>query len=125
VPVQSTIDTELRLVIGRAWGCVTFDDIAAHQEKLLDDPNFNPNFNQFMDASGMTDWQVSIDEAETVARRKLFSTLSKRAFVKPHPTSLAARVFEGYFGLTKQASKIEVFPDAPSALNWLGVEHPA
>jgi len=123
VPVQSTIHTELRIVIGRAWGYVTAAEIAAHQDKLLADPSFNPDFNQLMDASKMTDWQVSIDDAQTAARRKFFSPLSKRAFVKPHPTtSSVARVFESDVELTKKASKIELFSDVPSALEWLGLE---
>ena len=125
MPVQSTIHTKLRLVIGIAWGCVTFAEIRTHQDNLLADPRFNPDFNQLMDASRMTDWRVSIDDAETAARRKLFSPLSKRAFVKPHPTtSSVARVFEGDVELTKKASKIEIFSDVPSALRWLGLEKP-
>jgi len=123
VPVQSTIHTELRLVIGRAWGCVTFAEIAAHQDKLLAEPNFNPDFNQFMDATRVTAWQVSIDEAETAARRRFFSPLSKRAFVVPlPPNSPLARLFEGFFALTQEASKIQLFQDVPSALKWLGLE---
>jgi hypothetical protein len=89
---------------------------------LLSELSFNPDFNQFMDASKMTDWRVSVDDAETAARRKLFSPLSKRAFVKPHPTtSSVARVFESDVELTKTASKIELFSDVPSALEWLGL----
>jgi hypothetical protein len=123
VPIHSTIDKQLGLVIGTAWGRITFDEITAHQNKLLGDPDFSPTFNQLMDSSKVTDWCVSIDEAETAARRELFSPLSKRAFVGPLPTgSPLARIFHAYNELTKQASKVQIFQDVPSALKWLGVD---
>lgn len=80
-------------------------------------------FNQLMDASKVTDWYLSIDQVENVTRREFFSPLSKRAFVGPlPPDSPLARVFDAYNELTKHSSGIQIFPDVPSALKWLGIE---
>jgi hypothetical protein len=123
LPLQSTIDKKQRLVIGTAWGCITFPEIKAHQDKLLSDPDFSPEFNQLMDGSKVTDWLLTIKEAETIARRKMFSPFSKRAIVGPLPVnSPLARIIDAYYELTKHASNMEVFQDVPSALKWLGIE---
>ena len=42
MPCSYVIDTGKRLVITTACGCVTFAEIRAHQDKLLSDPEFNP-----------------------------------------------------------------------------------
>ena len=123
MPIHSTIDKDLGLVIGTAWGRITFDEITAHQNKVLGDVDFNPAFNEFMDGSKVTDWCLSIDQVENAARRKVFSPLSKRAFVGPlPPDSPLARIVGAYNELTKHASRIQVFQDVPSALKWLGIE---
>jgi hypothetical protein len=123
LPLHSTIDKKLRLVIGTAWGCVTFPEIKAHQDKMLSDPDFNPEFNQLMDASKVTDWRLTIEEAETAARRKIFAPSSKRAIVGPLPVnSPLARIIGALNELTKHTSNLEVFQDVPSALKWLRIE---
>lgn len=121
MPIRSTINKELRLVIGSAWGSVTSAEIKAHQDELLSDPDFNPEFNQFMDGSRVTDWCVSIQEAENAVRRKIFSPSSKRAIVTTVNPVLAS-IFDAYNKFTKPVSTLELFPDVHSALKWLGIE---
>lgn len=54
MPVEYIIDKERRLVISTAWGRATFAEARAHQERLKDDPDFHPEFNQFLDATDVT-----------------------------------------------------------------------
>ena len=46
MPVRSVIDKNLRLVVTTEEGCVTFADMRANQDRLLDDPEFDPEFSQ-------------------------------------------------------------------------------
>jgi len=110
-------------VIGSAWGAITFADVKRYQDKLLADPEFNPEFDQLMDGTGVTDWLLTIDEAEAVTRRRFFSPTSKRAYIRPVPaTAPLARILNAYCEMTKDASHIHVFDDLATALQWLGLE---
>lgn len=123
MPIHVVIDKRLRLVIGTASGCITLSDITAHQDKLLSDPDFSPDFNQLMDGSRITDWRLSIDDVEFVAHRKVFSSSSKRAIVAPQPSnSPLARIIVAYHKLTDHLWNVRLFEDVPSALNWLGID---
>lgn len=51
MPCRYVIDIEQRLVISTGWDRVTFAEIKAHQDQLVSDPDFNPEFNQFVDAT--------------------------------------------------------------------------
>jgi len=79
MPFSYLIDTKRRLVISTAWGCVTFEEVKAYQNGLLSDPDFTPEFDQFLDATCLTTLDLSIVEAKTIARRPLFSRTSWRA----------------------------------------------
>jgi hypothetical protein len=123
MPVECTIDKERRLVIGSAWGAITLADVKGYQDKLLADPEFNPEFDQLMDGTGITDWLLTIEEAEAATRRRFFSPASKRAYIRPVPASAPlARILNAYCEMTKDASHIRVFDDIPSALQWLGLK---
>jgi hypothetical protein len=123
MPVSYVIDKKRRLVISTARDSVTFAEVNAHQNRLLSDPDFNPEFNQFLDGTGMTNWLLSFHEVGTAATRRLFSPTSKRAFVLPSPPSLGiSRVFEGFNGMWQEATRIVVFYDIPSALRWLDLD---
>ncbi|HKM49022.1 MAG TPA: hypothetical protein VJX69_15635 [Terriglobales bacterium] len=123
MPVECTIDKERRLVMGSAWGAITSAEVKRYQDQLLADSDFNPEFDQLMDGTGITDWLLTIEEAEAATRRRFFSPTSKRAYIRPVPTSAPlARILNAYCEMTKDASHIRVFDDIPSALQWLGLE---
>ena len=100
-------------------GRVTFDEVIAHQDRLLSDPDFDPNFNQFIDTSAATALDVTIDEAKQIARRRIFSPASRRAFfaTSPHIFGMG-RLMEVYH---KQHAEVDVhiFNDRAAALKWL------
>lgn len=123
MPFSYVIDTKRRLVISTAWGCVTFEEVEAHQNGLLSEPEFNPDFDQFLDATRLTTLDLSIDEAKTIARRPLFSRTSRRAWVSANPTIYGmGRLIAAYNELSNAASQIALFYDLPSALKWLELD---
>ena len=87
--VRYAIYKELRLVVSTASDRVTFADIRSHQDQLLNDPDFDPQFNQFIDTTAVTVLDLSTQEAIAVAQRKMFSCTSQRAFVAPPRQSSA------------------------------------
>jgi hypothetical protein len=123
MPFRYVIDAKRRLVVTTAWGCVTFEEVKAHQNGLLSEPDFTPDFDQLLDATRLTTLDLSIDEAKTIARRPLFSRTSRRAWVSADPAIYGmGRLIAAYNEMSNAASQIALFYDLPSALKWLGLE---
>jgi hypothetical protein len=67
--------------------------------------------------------RLSAEQARVLARRMIFSFTSKRAFIVPNTTVFGViRMWEIDTELSDNPSKIRVFYDLPSALEWLGLE---
>lgn len=123
MPFRYVIDKELQLVISTASDAVTFAEILAHQDGLLNDPDFNPQFNQFLDATKVTVLDISIDQAKTAARRPLFASTSRRAWVASNPALFGmGRLIAAYNEMSSAASQIYIFSELSAALKWLGLE---
>ncbi len=123
MPCQYAIDKERRLVISTGSDLVTFDEMKAHQDQLLRDPDFNPEFNQLIDASGVTAVNLSRDAAQEITHRNIFSVRSRRALVATKPAIFGmGRLLMTYFEMADSPSQTNVFHDFPPALKWLGVE---
>lgn len=122
MPAHYVIYPQYRLVVSTGEGPVTFEEVRAHQDKLLDDPDFNPEFNQLMDGTAATDYALSVDQIKTIVGRKVFSPTSRRAIVVTSTFMYGmGRMLQAYLELSKAASPTSVFPDRESALKWLGV----
>lgn len=122
MPIQSVIHKNLRLVVTVEQGRVTFADMRANQDRLLNDPDFDPEFNQLSDATLATDSDLSTDNTRTLFKRKVFSTTARRAAVAPGEFAYGmARMLESYVELSKNGPLVAVFRDRASALKWSGV----
>ena len=125
MPVRYIIDKERRLVISIGSDRVTWADVKAHQDRLLSDPDFNPEFNQFMDGTSVTNFDLSADEIRTAASRKIFSPTSRRAFVGTSTFMYGmGRMVQTYYEMSKEASPMTIFHDRAAAWKWLGIESP-
>ena len=96
--LQSVIDKQRQLIRTFAEGRVTFDDVKEHQDRLLADPDFDASFDQLIDTTTVSKFEISADEARVLATRRIFFPLdSRRAFVatEPHVFGLA-RMMEIY-----------------------------
>ena len=74
--VTYSIDKPRRWIITRAVGCVAFDDIWDHQDRLLVDPNFDPSFDQLIDTTPAIMVDITPDEARILAARPIASPTS-------------------------------------------------
>jgi len=124
MPCRYVIDTEHGLVISTAWDRVTFDEVDAHQNRLAKDPDFDPQFKQLVDATKVTDLEVSIEEAKKIFGRKTFSSASCCAFLGKGLTILGmGRLIEAQAALFEGRESVRVFSDRQKALKWLGMEN--
>ena len=122
MPVRSVIHKQKQLVVTIEEGRVTFCDMLANHDRLLSDPDFNPEFNQLSDATLATDTDLSASNARTLYDRKVFSPTARRAVVAPSEfTYGVARMLQTYIELSKYGPVVEVFRDRASALTWLGI----
>jgi len=72
MPCRYVIDIERRLVLSTGWDRVTFAEMKAHQDKLASDPDFNPEFDQFVDATTVSLLEASPDQLKTIISRRFF-----------------------------------------------------
>ena len=125
MPCRYVIDSERRLVVSTGWDRVTFAEMKAHQDKLASDPDFHPEFDQFVDATAVTTLEASPDELKTIISRRLYSPTSRRAFVASNLHVLGlGRVMEMYAKMTGEREQVRLFHDRVEALQWLGLENP-
>ena len=117
--VRSSIDKQRRLITTTAEGRVMFDDVRGHQDRLLADPDFDPSFDQLIDGTAATKFEISADEARTLAERRILSPGSRRPFVatEPHIFGLA-RMMEIYRE-GREYAEVHVFYSMDEALTWL------
>jgi hypothetical protein len=107
------------LIVTTAEDCVTFDDARGHQDRLLADPDFDPSFDQLIDASHVTNIDLSADEVRILASRRVVSPESRRAIVaaKPHIFGLGRmmEIFHEDLGY----ADAQVFYSIDEAMKWL------
>jgi hypothetical protein len=72
MPCRYVIDVGIGLIITTGWGRVTFDEMKAHQERLLNDPDFDPQFNQLVDGTAVTALEASARSIEDDHRAQVF-----------------------------------------------------
>ena len=80
MPLHSVIQKEQRLVITTGEGRLTLEDVKENQHRLLSDPDFDPEFNQLLDATAITEMAITVDDIKRAVSPKVFSPTSRRAF---------------------------------------------
>ena len=120
MPWSYRIDKELKIVFSKGIGIATDDDIRGHREALLNDPDFDSTYNQLVDFSEVTKFELSLATMEAIAKSKFFSETSMRAIVAPQDLAFAsARVFEAYY---PSDDKVMVFRELDEARRWLNLD---
>jgi hypothetical protein len=125
MPCSYVIDKERRLVITNASGRVTFAEGKAHQDRLRSDPDFSETFDQLLDATEATTIEITTEQIRELARRPIFSSSSRRAFVATQPVVFGiGRMLQAHLEIAKmvEAGQAQVFYDRTAALKWLGLE---
>ena len=123
MPLHSVIQKEQRLVITTGEGRLTLEDVKENQHRLLSDPDFDPGFNQLLDATAITEMAITVDEIKRAVSPKVFSPKSRRAFVVSSTFMYGmARMIQTYNELSQGSTAVTIFRDRASALEWLGVK---
>jgi hypothetical protein len=119
MPVFYNIDAERNLVVTTGSGFVTKEEIITLQDRMSNDPEFDPNFSQVADFSQLTNTDIGMADIQTFAQRDVFSIHSRRAIIVRGEIAFGfARIFE----LCRQligATGIRVFRDPDEALVWI------
>jgi hypothetical protein len=118
--VRYSIDKYRRLVLTKAEGCVTFDDVRGHQDRLMADPEFDVSFDQLIDTSLTTEVDISAEQARILAHRHIVSPASRRAIVAPRPLLFGmGRMMQAYHDMVTD-TEVKVFYSMDEAVGWLG-----
>jgi hypothetical protein len=85
MPFSYVVYSQHRLVVSTGVDRVTWKEIQERQDQTQIDPAFKPDFNQIVDLRAVTVFEMTTDQARFLARRLIFSSTSKRAFVAANP----------------------------------------
>ena len=119
MPAFYKIDKERRIVLSTGSGIVTKDDLMGHQDRLLEDPDFDRSFCQLWNLTQVTGAKVKATDVEIMARRDVFSPLSRRAIVVATDEHYGlARMFQIHRELSGEQG-IRIFRNLDDGLDWI------
>lgn len=119
MPAFYHIDRERKLVISTVSGVFTRLDLAEHMQRLLADPDFNPNFSQLADFSHITGIELTADDVRDFARKDVFSANSRRAFIVAHDESESLAEMFAILRDVAGERGIRVFRTLQDGIDWI------
>jgi hypothetical protein len=122
MPADFKIDKSRMMVFSKAYGNLTDSDVFKHQDKLRNDPDFDPSFSQLVDCTNVTQIDnLSLKALYVLADRDPFGLGSQRAFVAPHkPDFDVFRLYELLTVVHKDV--VIVFREMSEARKFLNLE---
>jgi len=121
MPAEYRIDKKRRLVLTTCSDVLTMADLLAHGDRLLQDPDFVPDFCHFMDLRLVTEVEITSDELRRLAQRYVFSPESRRALLVSNDLTFGLSRMFGVHRETLGEPGIRVFRDRErdEALDWV------
>jgi len=120
MPVRYLIYKPLHLVWVVLEGDFTEQEIRADRDRLAHDPDFDPGFAQVIDLREVGQLTPPIDLLFSLARGSIFRPGVKKAIIAPE--ALVFGLSRMYKVLAEGLRQdVQIFHDAPEALQWLGV----
>ena len=121
MPVHYVIAKERSLILSTGEGVVTFEEMKAHQDRLLADSERVPQFNQLIDMVAVQRLVLSIEEARLLASVAILAPESRRAAVASEKSVYGMfRLMQAYHEAVPNHSYIGIFYTRDEALQWLG-----
>lgn len=119
MPFDYVIDPERRLILTTAQGVVTVAEVRSKLERLLGDPDFNPDLDEVIDATCVDEMHVPVTEVFEFLDECILSKTSRTAWIviKSGKWAMLADMFATWMS---RHGECRVFHDTPSALEWLG-----
>jgi hypothetical protein len=120
LPATYSIDIGRKLVISRAWGAITDDDVREHARILRADPLFDPTYRQLLDMTGITEDLVHTNTKQESSYGQLFARGVRRAWVASADYTFGmARMYA--VAAERQGQTVGVFRARSEAEEWLGL----
>lgn len=117
MPIDYTIDRERKLVHTRAWGILTAEEFLAYQDRLRDNPDFRPDFDQLAEFTEVTEMVIPPGAAEKIAASAPFAKGCRRAAVASSDFMFGmGRMYEAY---SPEGAAPTIFRTLEEARAWL------
>jgi hypothetical protein len=124
MPATYEIDVTRGLVLSRAWGELTDEDVVEYYRRLRTEPAFRSTFNQLCDMRTVTHIATAPATLRELARTKIFAATARRAFVTKADADYGiARMFQAFCEL--EGTTIGVFQRLEDAQAWVGLNPPS
>ncbi|HEY3928342.1 MAG TPA: hypothetical protein VGL89_08210 [Candidatus Koribacter sp.] len=102
MPFKSRLDADRRIAFVEFSGKATYSEIEQYTRQLRGDPNFQPDFAQFINASGVTDTDLNTSELERLATADPFAKDAVRVIIAGSDFVFSvARMFESISDLPR------------------------
>ena len=122
MPCNYVISDERRLVTTTLLGVVTAAEAFAHQDSLISDPQFLPEYYQLLDATAATKLVISAAELRLLAKRNFFGPTARRALLVNRSLLYGVgRMLVTFRELAGAKEQMQIFRDKNEALGWLGL----
>ena len=121
MPAEYQIDKNRRLVLTICSDVLTTADLLAHGDRLLQDPDFIPDFCHFLDLRLVTEVEITSEELRRLAQRSVFSPESRRALLASNDLTFGLSRMFGIHREMLGETGIRVFRDCEhdEALDWV------
>jgi len=121
MPAEYKINKFSGVVFSSAHGTLIENEAYSHQDKLRNDPAFDPTFSQLADFTKVTQVDLSTNAIHHLAERNPFGLGSKRAFVAPMDLLYGlARMFQ--ILTDDHPDELTVFRDIQEARKYLSLD---
>lgn len=121
MPWSYTIDPDRNVVMTKAVGIVTEDDLRLGAAKGYADPRFHPDLRAFLDYTDVTDWRVSTNFLTRMAANRRFSEKSKTAILAVGLLNFGmSRAYQAF----ADKGQVQIFTDRAEAVAWLNEGYP-
>jgi hypothetical protein len=125
MPADFYIDVPRRMVFSHGSGVLRLADFRDHMERLLQHPDFRPEFNQLLDFRRVEDVTITAEEIILLAARNVFSPKSRRAFVVTSDLHFGLVRMFGSYRENAGEKGIKLFREMKEALAWLSLTEEA
>ncbi len=119
MPISYRIDKSLGLVFTKGESVLTGQDILTHLQRLRENPDFDPSYDQLVDFQDVIEIPISRGEMETISMRHVFN--GRGAVVAEEDIGFG--MMRMYEVLSKfEPDQFKVFRDMAKARRWLGLD---
>lgn len=120
MPASYWIDLSREIVFSRGWGALTDAEVLSHAETLRADAKFDPEFQQIIDYSEVTEVRVTTSGVAAVAERNPFRVGARRAVVVGSDEAFGmVRMFQ--MRTDSDPEQFAIFRSLGPAMEWVGM----